>query len=149
MAKPKTATLKLEIVNDDGSKTIVTTANLDASKLREKHGYSRNENDPDHIVIGMSDPYADDDDFFSRRRHYVDRLLDRPFESHFFLNLRLEPVKKGETVYTIEKIDPPVTRVVMALRQGKPELQTLTESEAAGMADLYDGLHMFLLDVPS
>ena len=154
MPKPKTAKLTLEILNDDGSKTIVTTEDLDASKLREKHGYRpQSENDPDHIVIGMKDPLYDEErDYFRRRNRWTNQYLDLPpLDTHFFMNLQLEPVKKNGPVYHIQKIEAPDTRVIMMYVGGEPKLCYWTEEDAQEIAARL--LHMdtiyFFLDIPS
>jgi len=111
MPKPKTATLKLEIVNDDGSKTIVTTANLDATKLPERGNTADWQ---DHIELGMRDPYYDPDDFNDRRNRWVnDTLCIAPRDSHFYLKLQLPPVHQSKHVYQIQEIEAPDTSVVM------------------------------------
>ena len=60
MPSPKTATLRLEIVNDDGSKTIVTTSMLDASNLPSWGGRDAS---PECVSVRMVVPYFEDTAF--------------------------------------------------------------------------------------
>jgi len=153
MPKPKTAKLTLEITNDDGSKTRIVTADLDASKLRENS--RKPEDDPDHIVLGMKDPWYDESDYFERRDRWVTDTLRIPTfpDSHFFLDLQLEPVKKGSAVYTIEKIEAPATNIVMIFNANKPVMCAFDEKVAAekaenfGTSGPYAPIY-FLLDIP-
>lgn len=150
MPSPKTATITMTIVNDDGSKTIVETADLDATRLPNNR-YSRPTDAAEHMVIGMVDPFHDESNWFERRDFWTDQFQETrliPRETHFNLQLQLPPVNSSGHVYTIRVVEPPIQRVVMGLRRGKPEVQTLSEEEAAAVADRYDGLHLFFLDIP-
>lgn len=153
MPSPKTATLRLEIVNDDGSKTIVTTSELDASKLPAR---GARDDSPERIIIGMVDPYYDPD-FFGRRDRWVnDMVAIAPSpETHFNLNFQLPPVDKSKHVYQIEEIEAPATNIVMIFNAGKPVICNFDETVAAEKAEKF-GTHgswnppiYFLLDIPS
>jgi hypothetical protein len=149
MPKPKTATLTLEIVNDDGSKTVVTTADLDASRLPGDHIRSSEEvlENPSHILLGMEDPYRKSNYDMGYVYDYA-RFLS-PVEDHFALNLRLPAVEKGVTVYTITEIEAPLTRVVMcAHRSGTISFTKWTEEDAQKRAEEFPHILYFFLDIP-
>lgn len=153
MPSPKTATLRLEIVNDDGSKTVVTTAELDASNLPHNR-HTRPTDSPEHIVIGMKDPFYDESDWFERRDRWVDdnfrRFRISSPETHFSLQLQLPPVKSGEHVYTIQTIEAPDTRVIMMYHPGtnKAQLTSWKESDVLANAEHWRDTIYFFLDIP-
>ena len=155
MPSPKTATLRLEIVNDDGSKTIVTTSELDASKLP---AWGARDDSPERIIVGMVDPYFDENDFSGRRDWWVNSMLaiDPPRETHFNLNCQLPPVDKSKHVYQIQEIEAPDTSVVMTTDgQGTrmfpcnfDEKTAARKAEKFGTSSAYDTPIYFLLEIP-
>lgn len=150
MPKPKTAKLTLEIVNDDGSKEIITTEDLDASRLKD---FPHTEKDYDHVVMGMEDPFYDEDDYFTRRDQWVHDFLRVPKpDSHFFMRLRLEPVDKTKHVYHIRKVEAPDTSVVMIFNANRPVVCNFNELKAQRKAEAFgtgpDAPIYFLLDIP-
>lgn len=144
----KTAKVTIEIINEDGGKTIVTTELLDASKLP---AFGRSRDRKDHIEIGMKDPFYDPDDWRQRKERWIDDLRSMPSTpSHFHLDLQLPPVKKTGPVYQIQTIDPPLTRLVMMYNPGSRRAQVVkwTEEEIQDRAEEYEGSIYFFLDIP-
>lgn len=151
MPKPKTATVTLEILNDDGSRSIVKSSELDASKIPDKSQYA-SERDPSHMLVGMVDPWRDEDsDWYLRRDRWVDNMVRlQPRESHFFLNVQLEPVNPNGAFYTIQEIEAPATRVVLCYTGGDPIVCTWSEKDVQKKAAemLHFGVIYFFLDIP-
>lgn len=154
MTAPKTVTVKMEIVNEDGSKTIVTTAELDATRISPR---GDTKNSAERIIIGMIDPTYDESNWYDRRDRWVgdSRFPVRPYESHFNLDLQLMPVKPGETVFTITKIEPPLTRLVAYYnkKSKKVQITSYTEGGEGGSniqetAAIFKDSIYFFLDIP-
>lgn len=151
MVAPKTARVTLEVTNDDGSKMILQTEDLDASRLPGRRPTS--ESDPDHMVVGMVDPYYNESNYFQRRNQWADdlRAFPRNRQSHFFLNIQLEPMDP-RTAYTITEIEAPDTNVVLVWTAGKPSVYNFDERKAAAKAEAFGtqpGAPIyFILDIP-
>ena len=140
------------MVCEDGSKTIVKSELLDASKLPDNYA-GLAENLPDHAVIGMEDPWHDPDDWGDRRRHGglgYDNLCRfmPPTETHFFMRLRMEPLDPRKA-YTIQYVEAPQTRVVMhVMTNGSLDVKDWTEEKAQQYAENFPSRIIFFLDIP-
>lgn len=156
MPKPQTATVKLEITNDDGSKTVVTTAELDATRLVPNR-FTDPTDAPEHVVIGMRNPFYDESDYFQRQDRFLTQtsLKMREPDTHFFLNLQMPALDPHSHVYTIQELEAPLKRVVAYYNQKTKRVQiaNYTESDAEGLniqdtASKFKDSIYFFLDIP-
>lgn len=149
MPSPKTATLRFEIVNDDGSKTIVTTAELDASKLP---ALGAREDSPERIIIGMVDPHHDPYGFDQRRDWWINETvaINIPRKTHFNLNLQLPPTDPNKPVYAIEEIEAPDTQVIVVVHPGDT-MRVVTSHTEKGIQRLAEHSEsiFFFLNIPN
>lgn len=101
--KPNTVVVKIESVNEDGSRTVLETVPLDAKNITVNRPTSE-----DRFIVGQShDEEAYDFPW--------GRAPSPNYGYSFDLNVRLKTAQESKYIYTVTHFEAPAKRVVMVL----------------------------------
>lgn len=144
---PEKARVIVELLHQDGGKTILKTVDLDARRIST---WNREE-EPNHLTMGMVDPFRTYEDHF-RSVIFSDRFPQH-HETFFDLNIQLEkhPDVEEPYTYTIQYIEKPTNQMVLVKAPsdgGMAQVTDFTEEEAAERAERYLHYIYFLVEIP-
>lgn len=139
--KPSTVVVKIESINEDGSRTVLETVPLDAKNITVNRPTSE-----DRLIVGQS-----------HDEEAYDFPWGRPpspnYGYSFDLNVRLKPAQESKYLYTTTQFEAPAKRVVMAVGSPYGTGVTMCASPEDYIAEVVEknGVHnspnYFFLDV--
>lgn len=156
----KTVRVNVECVHEDGSTTVVTTNELDASGVMR----CNTKDMPSHAMIGTSHPFHDEERQAWSAMYYRDwsSIHDRGPE-FFTLDIQLpvtsEGMKEKGWIYQTKHTEKPTNRMFFRVHrrmaygvsEGKLSLinQTGTEEEVRNLAEQFPTSIFFMAEVPA